>query len=122
MVNPRRGDVEATLDGRAHALRLTLGALAELEAAFGAEDLVALAARFESGRLSARDMLRVIGAGLRGAGAQISDDEVGRMQVDDGVAGAARLVARLLAAAFGEQGEAAPAVDAAARPSTPQRG
>ena len=44
---------------------LTLGALAELEAAFGAADLVALTERFGSGRLTARDLTRIIGAGLR---------------------------------------------------------
>ena len=35
-------------------LCLTLGALAELEAAFGDEDMLALATRFEKGRISAR--------------------------------------------------------------------
>ncbi|MBN9069768.1 MAG: gene transfer agent family protein, partial [Rhizobiales bacterium] len=52
--NRRRGEVAATLDGRERRLCLTLGALAELEAAFEAEDLGALVERFSSGRLSAR--------------------------------------------------------------------
>ena len=68
MANRHRGEISATLDGRERTLCLTLGALAELEAAFGADDLVALASRFESGRLSARDIVRIIGCGLRGAG------------------------------------------------------
>ena len=55
---------------------LTLGALAELEDAFGAEDLVALTERFGSGRLKARDLIRIIAAGLRGAGAALTDDDV----------------------------------------------
>ncbi len=63
---------------RGGALVLTLGALAELEAAFGADDLVALAERFGTGRLKARDLIRIIGAGLRGAGEAVSDDEVAR--------------------------------------------
>lgn len=123
MANHRRGDVEAELDGRLYALRLTLGGLAELERAFEVEDLVALAARFESGRLSARDIIRVLGAGLRGAGAQISDEEVAAMDVRGGLAGGARVVARLLAAAFGqEDGTGDTPATSDARPISPQRG
>lgn len=107
MANRRRGEIAAVLNGRERTLVLTLGALAELETAFGAEDLVALAARFESGRLSARDIVWVIGCGLRGAGADVSDDEVAAMRTDGGVAGFARIAAELIGATFGgaESGE-----------------
>ena len=44
------------------------------------DDLVALAARFESGKLSARDIAKIIGCGLRGAGEEVSDDEVAAMR------------------------------------------
>ena len=54
MANRHRGEICAELGGRSRTLVLTLGALAELEAAFGAGDLVALADRFGSGRLAAR--------------------------------------------------------------------
>jgi len=79
---------------------LTLGALAELESAFGANDLVALAERFGSGRLSARDLIRIIGAGLRGAGESVTDDEVAVMSADGGAAGYVRIAADLIAATF----------------------
>jgi hypothetical protein len=82
MPNPHRGEIEACLDGQSFRLCLTLGSLAELEHTFGHEDMLSLAERFQSGRLSARDAQRVIGAGLRGAG-----------HVD--------IVARLLGATFG---------------------
>jgi len=68
MANRHRGEIEADIGGARRRLVLTLGALAELEDAFGAEDLVALTERFGSGRLTARDLTRIIGAGLRGAG------------------------------------------------------
>jgi hypothetical protein len=106
-VNARRGEVAAMLDGREYRLCLTLGALAELENAFAAEDLGALVERFSTGRLSAGDMLRVIGAGLRGGGNQVGDDEVRAMRSDDGAAGFARIVSELLTATFGGAGEAA---------------
>ena len=98
--NPRRGEIEAELGGRRYVLCLTLGALAELEAAFGASDLVALAGRFEQGRLSARDAIRVIAAGLRGGGTEISEDEVARLTSGEGAVGYVRIVSALLAATF----------------------
>lgn len=99
--NARRGEIVAELDGTRRRLCLTLGALAELESAFAAEDLSALVTRFASGRLSARDMARVIGAGLRGAGTAVADEDVLAMTTPGGAAGFATIVADLLAATFG---------------------
>ena len=116
MANRRRGDVEAMFDGQAFTLRLTLGALAELEDAFGVSDLVGLAERFETGRLSARDLLRIIGAGMRGGGAQMPDDDVSRLACDGGLPGYVAIAAALLEAAFGIQDPEA----SQQRPSEPQ--
>ncbi len=99
--NRRRGEVEAVFDGRPHRLVLTLGALAELEDAFGVADLTALAERFERGRLSARDAVRILGAGLRGGGLDIAADDVARLAHAEGAAGFVRAVADLLQATFG---------------------
>ena len=101
MPNKHRGEIEAEIGGARRTLVLTLGALAELEAAFGADDMVALAERFGTGRLKARDIIRIIGAGLRGAGAPVSDDEVALMEVEGGAAGYVRIAAELIAATFG---------------------
>jgi len=102
MANRHRGEIEAELGGARRTLVLTLGALAELEDAFGAEDLVALTERFGSGRLKARDLVRIIGAGLRGAGETVSDDDVAAMAVDGGAQGYVRIAAELIAATFGD--------------------
>ncbi len=102
MANRHRGEIAAELGGRNRTLVLTLGALAELETSFGASDLVALAERFGSGRLSARDLVAIIGAGLRGAGEAVSDDEVAAMTAAGGAAGFVALAAELIAATFGE--------------------
>ncbi|WP_369123161.1 GTA-gp10 family protein, partial [Escherichia coli] len=40
MPNRHRGEIEAILDGERMTLVLTLGALAELEQAFGGEDML----------------------------------------------------------------------------------
>lgn len=101
MANRIRGEIEAELDGKTYTLVLTLGALAELEAAFGDVDMLALAERFAQGRLTARDAIRVIGAGLRGAGHDIEDRIVETMRSDEGAVGYVGIVARLLAATFG---------------------
>jgi hypothetical protein len=102
MPNKYRGEIEADIGGARRKLVLTLGALAELEDVFGAEDLVALTERFGSGRLTARDLTRIIGAGLRGAGEAVSDDDVAAMEVDGGAQGYVRIAAALIAATFGD--------------------
>ncbi len=99
--NRHRGEVSARLDGRDWTLCLTLGALAELESAFEAEDLTALVARFSGGRLSARDMRRILVAGLRGGGHSLTDEDVADMRAEGGAAGYARIVSELLTATFG---------------------
>lgn len=106
MANHHRGEIDAIIDGRPYRLCLTLGALAELEAAFGDEDMLALAQRFSSGRLSARDAIRVIAAGLRGGGHDVSDTVVARMKMENGAAGSVDIVARLLEATFDSRAEA----------------
>ena len=103
MANKYRGEIEAELGGIKRTLVLTLGALAELESAFGADDLVALTERIGSGRLKALDLIRIIGAGLRGAGEAIGDDEVGRLAVDGGAQGYVRIDAALIAATLGDE-------------------
>ena len=110
MPNARRGEVALTLGATRYTLCLTLGALAELEAAFGADDLIGLAARFETGRFSARDAIRIIGAGLRGAGHDLSDEAVARLPAVGGAAAYVRLLGELLAATFG--GEPVPVTPA----------
>lgn len=100
MVNRHRGEISAELDGRARTLCLTLGALAELEAALGDEDMLALATRFEAGRLRATDAIAILGAGLRGAGEDIDDAEVATLKVDGGASGYVGIVSDLLQATF----------------------
>ena len=104
MANRHRGEIETELGKRTRTLVLTLGALAELETAFGADDMVALTERFAAGRMKARDLVRIIAAGLRGAGESVSDDEVAAMTVPDGAQGYVRIAAELIAATFGSDG------------------
>lgn len=100
MANRHRGEIEAELNGAKFTLVLTLGALAELEHSYGGEDVLSLAQRFEQGRIKATDAIKVIGAGLRGAGHNVTDDEVGRFTARDGAAGFMRIVVELLKATF----------------------
>jgi hypothetical protein len=107
--NRRRGEIEAEIDGERRILCLTLGALAELETAFAVDDLAGLAARFSAGRLKAADMIRILGAGLRGGGNLLSDEDVAASAIDGGIAGCAIIVRDLLAATFlGEGADIAP--------------
>ncbi|MFT4097201.1 MAG: gene transfer agent family protein [Rhodoblastus sp.] len=113
MTNRLRGEIEAEIGGKDRKLCLTLGALAELESAFGAGDVIALAERFQRGGLSARDLVVIIGCGLRGGGADVSDADVAAMRVEGGLQAYVRIAADLIAATFAGAGETP-------RPSAPQ--
>ena len=105
MVNIYRGEIQAQINGKKLVLCLTLGALAELESSLDASDLVSLGERFATGKISARHLIIILGAGLRGAGNNISNEELANLPIEGGLTGAASIAARLLQATFGELSE-----------------
>ncbi|MEL7025702.1 MAG: gene transfer agent family protein, partial [Pseudomonadota bacterium] len=96
MANPWAGEVEISLDGQRHVMRLTLGALAELEDTLGEDSLVDLIERFESGAVSTRDVLALVVAGLRGGGWQGRMSDLLAVEIEGGPMEAARLAGQLL--------------------------
>ncbi|MGV2129954.1 gene transfer agent family protein [Agrobacterium vitis] len=111
--NRRRGEVEAVIDGERRILCLTLGALAELETAFAADSLADLALRFSSGKLSSRDLIRILAVGLRGGGNCCADEDVADMCVEGGLAACVAIVRELLLVTFGTSDQSASAGQAA---------
>jgi hypothetical protein len=100
MANPHAGEVGLVVDGEERVLKLTLGALAELEGELGAGTLVELVERFEAGRFSTRDVLMLIVAGLRGGGWRGSSRDLLSAEIEGGPVEAARAAGMLLARAF----------------------
>jgi hypothetical protein len=100
MVNPYTGEVRLVVDGRPQVLKLTLGALAELEARLEADSLADLVARFEGADLRAQDVLHLICAGLRGGGWQGDLPDLVTAEIEGGPVVAAQAAARALALAF----------------------
>lgn len=98
--NPWSGEVALVIGAERHVLKLTLGALAELEAALETGTLVELVERFEGGAFSTRDVLALIVAGLRGGGWQGRAGDLVAAEIEGGPVGAARAAAELLARAF----------------------
>lgn len=88
------------LDGERHVAKLTLGALAELEAALETGTLMEIAERFETGRFSTRDVLALIVAGLRGGGWRGTAEDLRTVEIGGGPIEAARVAAELFARAF----------------------
>ena len=107
MPNRRRGEVALQLGDMRYTLCLTLGALAELEDAFGVQDLMAVAERFGTGRLKTRDLLTLLAIALRGGGHAMSDAEVANLPLHEGIEPVATALADLLVTTFGG-GDAAP--------------
>ena len=89
-----------TIGGERHVLKLTLGALAELEEALGTGSLVELAERFEGGRVSVRDVLAVLVAGLRGGGWRGQAKDLMQADIEGGPLAAAKVAGDLLIRAF----------------------
>jgi hypothetical protein len=100
MANPFAGEVALTLDGKRHVLKLTLGALAELETGLETDTLVELVERYEAGKFSTSDVLRLIVAGLRGGGWIGGYDDILVAEISGGPLEAARVGAVLIARAF----------------------
>ena len=100
MANPLAGEVCLVIDGEPHRLKLTLGALAELEAGLDSGGLVDLVARFEGEAYSSRDVLALIVAGLRGGGWTGRIDDLMRADIEGGILAASRAAALLLVRAF----------------------
>jgi hypothetical protein len=100
MANPWTGEVAVVIDGQSHDCKLTLGALAELEAVLETGSLVELIRRFEGGAFSGADVIAVIVAGLRGGGWQGARDDLMTADIAGGPIGAAKAAALLLARAF----------------------
>lgn len=100
MANPYAGEVRLFLDGTAHELKLTLGALAELETELKGETAIDLIERFETGGFSTRDVLALIVAGLRGGGWSGTASDLLSVEIQGGIIAATKAAAQLLARAF----------------------
>lgn len=97
-MNGARGEAAVVLGGQRRRVCLTLGALAEIETGLGVDGMAAVAERMKS--LSARDLMVVLAAVLRGGG-QVEPDVVG---VDPREAAVAVAQAFAAAAASGQAG------------------
>lgn len=100
MTNPYAGEVSLTINGQPHLMKLTLGALAELETELGATSLIDVVERFEAGAYRTRDVLFLLKAGLRGGGWQGTLEDIASADIGGGPVHAARAAATLLARAF----------------------
>ncbi len=105
MVNPYRGEVELSVDGELRVMRLTLCALAELEARLECQSLLELISRFESGGFRVSDLVSLLTAGLNGGGWRIDERELLARRIDGGPVAAAQAAARLLKITFTVPGD-----------------
>ena len=85
--NRARGEVLLAIDGRERRLCVTLGALAELEAAFDVASLAELGERL--GQLTAADLIHILAALTAGGGDAMSATELAAASIDAKAAAAA---------------------------------
>lgn len=98
--NPHRGDVCLVINGEPCVLRLTLGALAALEARLEAGSLIELAERFETGRIGAGELVALLAAGLSGGGVALDEATLARADIEGGAVAAMQAGMELLGRAF----------------------
>lgn len=103
MINPQRGEIALTVNGETRRMRLSLGALAALEAELEAGSLVDLVERFETGAFRSSELSALIWAGLNGGGWEVGRAAVDEAEIGGGPIAAAKAAARLLEATFGGQ-------------------
>ena len=101
MANKRRGEVELVLDGTPYTLCLTFGALAELEDRMQLDNIGELADRFSAGKVRSADLIKILGAALRGGGNSISDEDAAAMRCEGGAAALTASLVELLKVTFG---------------------
>jgi Phage tail tube protein, GTA-gp10 len=73
MANPHRSEAAIEINGERLVLRLSLQALAEIEARLAPEGLEALGRRLAGGGLAMADLIILAGALVRGGGRPIAD-------------------------------------------------
>lgn len=100
MANPWRGEVGLVVDGEPRVMRLTLAALAELEARLEAGSLIEMIARFETGGFRVRDLIALLVAGLNGGGWSVVEADFVKSRIEGGPLAAAEAAARLLRLTF----------------------
>lgn len=97
MTHPR-GDVRIRINGEEKVLRLTLGALAEIEEALGGGDFEALRQRLKKPRVS--DIIMILHALLAGGGAPMAIEALKASDVD--LSDASRAIAKAFEALGGD--------------------
>lgn len=100
MTHPR-GDVRLQINGEERVLRLTLGALADIEDQLGGGDLSALQERLKNPRVS--DIIIVLHALIAGGGAPLAMEVLRASDLDLAQAGAA--IAKAFSALGGAPGK-----------------
>ena len=100
MVNPYRGEVSVTLDGQVLPMRLSLGALAELEESLDCKNLVGFVERFEAGQFKTQDIIVLLFHGLRCAGWSGSKGDLMKSTIEGGPLAAAKAAGQLLRVTF----------------------
>ena len=99
MGNPYQGEVTLVVDGEPRTMRLTLGAVASLEAKAG--PILELVERFEGSVARADDVLNVLLAGLVSCGWDGDEVTLRKADIEGGYLGAMTAAAELLVLSFG---------------------
>lgn len=93
--NPHRGEVEIELEGQTLLMRPTFACLVQIEQATG-RPIMEVVRRFADRSFGVSDVTAVVAAGLKGAGAPVTNERVAEMVFNTGLLKAAVPASQLL--------------------------
>ena len=82
MANKRRGEISFVAGEETYTMCMSLGAMAEIEDAFDLESIAELSTIFSDGKFKISDLIKLLGALIRGGGHDITDKEIGTFDLD----------------------------------------
>ena len=82
MANKRRGEIDFKVGDKTYTLCMTLGAMAELEDVFELDSITDLSKVFKADKFKVGDLIKLLGALLRGGGHDIEDGEIEAFDLD----------------------------------------
>lgn len=95
MQNPKRGEMTLDLGGKTYNCKITMDVIMRIEAGLG-KGILKVAQGLQEADMSATEMVTILTPVLRSSGANVKDNEVGRLIWDAGFAEGLRCVAEVI--------------------------
>ncbi len=98
--NKQRNELTITLDGKDYLVRPTFNFICQVEDYFNAPLTTVVLEKLESGKITARELVVIIQAGIEAAGGKVTEEELQEAIMNTGTVDAIKQIVPLLLTAF----------------------